>query len=156
MNLKDCNNETKFSLKIENLFFLSFHSIFYTYSNINNNINNEYDCKEDNLNDSLASTDSNIDLNESEEINSANKEDKLKEIKIINNLFGRIKNLTSLIKFRNTSLEDFIRKSEGKAPNKDEDKNKTMEILPREALENEIQNNYKTELNSNCPKKKKI
>jgi hypothetical protein len=153
MNLKECDNETKFSLKTDNLFFLSFHSIYYNYVN-SNHINIDDDNKDETLNDSIVSADSNIDLNEAEEINAANKEDKMKEMKIINNLFGRLKNITKLVKFRNTGLEDFLRKSEGKPSNKDEGKEKIMEILPRESIENDIQDNYKTELNSrNSPKK---
>ena len=153
MNLKDFNNETKFSLKTENLFFLSFHSIYYNYADSNIHINNEDDNKEDKFNDSIASTDSNIDLNEIEEINSANKEDKMKEMKIFNNLFDRIKNITKLIKFRNTGLEDFFKKSEGRTTTKEEGKDKIVQILPRDPLENEILDNYKTELNSNPQKK---
>ena len=101
-NINDINIENKISLKIENLFIISFNSIIYNYSIALNK------CEDNSVNNSLdhsmVSIDSNSDYDSEDNI------DTKEDMKTANNLFGRIKSITKLIKFKNTALDELKNK----------------------------------------------
>ena len=121
--MKDINKEKNISLKIEKTFYLSFNSFYYkTSENINNPDENLLGVS---MNGSVISGDSNHDYYDSEE----NKEDKIKDMKKAKNLFGRITNVTKLIRFKSSFLDDFLKHSQSKDINKELEQEISLENL---------------------------
>ena len=131
-NLKDNDKEKNISLKIENLFHLSFNSVYYK---ISNNINNNSDenLLGESLNDSILSTDSNHDYYDSE----VNREDKIKDMKKAKNLFGRIRNVTKLLRFKSSFIDDIFKHSQSKDINIDFDQEISLDNIMKEPKESE-------------------
>lgn len=137
--MKDIKKDKNITLNIEKSFYLSFHSIYYKTSNINNSDENLLGVS---LNDSNLSGDSNHDYYESEE----NKEDKIKDMRKAKNLFSRISNVTRLIKFKNSFLDDIPRHIQSKDVNKEIEQEISLENMTKGVKESEnkhIQNTIK-------------
>ena len=97
--LKDIINKNNYSLKLENIMNISFNIIYLNYNNNSKNNDDNININ-DALNDSSASVDS--DIYDNEEY--ANKEEKLKDMAKIKNLFGRLQKVTTFIN-NSTPLE---------------------------------------------------
>ena len=104
IKLKDIVGKTNFSMKIENCFSISFDFILYENSNkidIYNNNYNESDSDENDERMSIKSAKNNF-------IKYDNHEDKIKEVKRINNLFRRIKIINDLMVIKKLSFDEFL------------------------------------------------
>lgn len=116
-------------MKIQNFFTISFDSVIYknkketkiNNNNINNNanINDKKEKEDENGNNIDSESDSDSDSVETEEskiINSSknnlneseNKDDKIREMRRISNLFRRIKIINDLMLLKNCTLEEFL------------------------------------------------
>ena len=146
-NINNINIEETYSLKIEDLFILSFNSIKYNYSVALNN-NSDDNLANNSLSDSIVSSDSNLDNYDSDEIVET-KED----MKTANHLFGRIKKITRLLKLK-TAFDEFGNKNKiSRKSNEIKLKSeKSYEILPitkKKIIDeeiNEIQNQKSLEI----------
>ena len=163
LKLKDIVNEKNSVLKIQNIFTISFDTVFFksskenkiinnsTNNNSNNNINNnnitnnitnkkETGNKNENNPDSESDSDSDeneerkiIDSNKNSLNESENKDEKIKEMKKITNLFKRIKIINELKLLKNCTLEEFlcgkINKDTSESKNENDEKNKIVKDI---------------------------
>jgi hypothetical protein len=147
LQLKDIVNNRNSTLKIQNIFIVSFDSVFYkkqTETKIKNNDNNnnmkEKEIKNENNIDSESDSDSDeaeeskiINSNKNNLNESENNLDKIKEMRRISNLFRRIKIINDLMLFKNCSLEEFLlgkkNKETSESKNENDDKNKIEKDL---------------------------
>ena len=154
LKLKDIVNKTNSTLKIQNFFTISFDSVIYknkkenkikNNNNINNNNNtnnnNNNNKKENNIDsESESSSDSDeaeeskiIDTSKNNLNESENKDDKIKEMRRISNLFRRIKIINDLMLLKNCTLEEFLcgkkNKDTSESKNENDEKNKIVKDI---------------------------
>ena len=131
LKLKDIDGKTNFSMKIEEIFSISFDFVLYENSNkidiFNSNIDNKSDSDENDERTSISSTKNNFNKYE-------NNEDEIKEVKRINNLFRRIKIINDLMVIKKLSFDEFLSNKDNNVSIEDEnnhlikDLNLTQEI----------------------------
>ena len=155
-NLSDIKNKDNILLKISDYFTLTFNFSFNLCNNDNDNDN-----EKDNYNDkrrmsfeSIASIDSNLESYITEDF-SESKEDKIQNISKANDLFGRLKGVTKIIKLKNFRVDEVINnmnrdsnkneEEKSKEKKKDVKFNKDVEML--KLKKNETQKLFKVKLN---------
>jgi len=136
LKLKDIDGKTNFSMKIENIFSISFDFVLYENSNkidMYNNNDNESDSDEN---------DERISINSAKNkfIKYENKEDKIKEVKRINNLFRRIKIINDLMVIKKLSFDEFLTNKDNNESIDDENNHliKELNLTQEHIVEKEI------------------
>ena len=182
LKIKDIVNKTNSTLKIQNFFTISFDSVIYknkketkiNNNNINNNgnINNKKENENGNNIESESDSDSDsVETEESKIINSSknnlndseNKDDKIREMRRISNLFRRIKIINDLMLLKNCTLEEFLcgkkSKDTTESKNENDEKNKLIKdinLVKEYSLDKEKIKNVEKKVNlSNFMKKDK-
>ena len=182
VQLKDIENKTNSVLKIQNFFTLSFDSVFYRNTkkqNINNSVNSNSNMKENkNENEDKIESESEsdsysdeteerkiIDSNKNNLNESQTKDDKIKEMRRISNLFRRIKIINDLMLLKDCSLEEFLcgkknkDTTEAKTESQNNEKNKLVKdvnlVEEHNADKEKIKNEEKKINLSNFMKKDK-
>ena len=154
LQLKDIVNNRNSTLKIQNIFIVSFDSVFYKKpketkikNNDNNNNNNNNNMKEKeikNENNIVSESESDSDSDEPEESKiidsnknnlneSENNIEKIKEMRRISNLFRRIKIINDMNLLKDCTLEEFLlgkkKKETSESKNENDDKNKRVKDI---------------------------
>jgi len=124
LKLKDIDGKTNFSMKIENIFSISFDFVLYKNTNkIDIYNNNDYESDSDENDDRISINTAKNNFKKYE-----NNEDKIKEVKRINNLFRRIKIINDLMVIKKSSFDEYLSNKDNNESIDDENNHLIKEI----------------------------